>query len=448
MKIDPQRFGKLRIEPPSAGLLPVAGVLILSFQPLGSFASLFLFLGLVTLMFLRERVPAQPLANWMVVLAVYLVILLVTWILRTENILLFLLYSGYLTVLLLFGLLAAKAIFSMSDEDREKTILFMLIADLAINMPSVLIEFAFMGAGDPIQGFSGLILPGNFSQGRTNALRAGMFLSLSLFQYSRRKGFIPAASAAFNASVLVLSTSMTTVLSVFGAGAVAIFLTRQSHRTLKLAVIFAIAAMGGLMNQLVYKISMGGYLLALDYHFAFTPKLNIYLHLGDTIFPERPISVFFGNGLGNFMNRFAVLTNFENYSRMPFKEILMGLFSSPDTRAHLVDHYNLENGVQGNSILGVPWNSMLAILLETGILGFGFFLAFFGRFFMKVGRAGKNLLGSGVFLIGFFCFNMLFDNYLDYPEVVCPFLIIAFLFAATGNAPAQVIKPGFSPAPV
>ncbi|MDQ3001287.1 MAG: hypothetical protein M3Y08_08510 [Fibrobacterota bacterium] len=445
MRIDSKRFGKLRIALPSAGLLPIGGVLLLSFQPLGSFASLFLFIVMVGLMVLRERIPAKPMANWMVILAIYLAVLMVTWVMRSENILLFLLYSGYLTLLLLFGLMVGRVISAMSEEDRDDAILFILIADLAINMPSVLIELLWKGAGDPIQGFAGLIMSNNFSQGRTNAVRAGMLLSLALLQYSRRRAFIPAASAAFNASVLVLSTSMTTVLSVFGAGAVALFLTRQSNRTLKLGAIFAIAALGGMVNELMYNVSYAAYLLALNYHFTFTPKLNIYLHLASTVFPDRPLAIFFGNGLGNFMNRFAVLTNFENYSQMPFKEILMSLFASPDTRTHLVDTYNLEAGVQGNSILGVPWNSMLTVLLETGLLGFAFFVALLGRFFLKVGKVGSNLVGSGVFLLSFFSFNMLFDDYLDYPEVVCPFLLIACLFAASRNASQAATAAPFPP---
>jgi hypothetical protein len=430
MRIDTGKFGKIRIALPSRGALPIAGVLLLSFQPLGSFVSLFLFLGLMGLLLLVEGVPAKPVGNWAVVLGTYFVILLVTWAVRPENFLLFLLYSGYLTLLLLFGLIVGKAVYSMSGEDKENAIYLILIVDLIINMPSVLIELARLGPGDPIQGFAGLLLSDNFSQGRTNAVRAGILLSLAMLQYSRRKGFITMASACFNVSVLVLCTSMTTLLSLFGAVAVALFLTRQSNRMLKLAIVIGVAVLGGFINEVVYKVSMAAYLLALNYHFAFTPKLNIYLHLGSTVFPERPLAIFFGNGLGNFMNRFAILTNIDNYARFPFKKILMALLISPDTRTHLVGTYGLENGITGNSILGVPWNGMLSFFLETGLLGFAFILLLLGRFFRKVVKTGTNILGSGVFLVSFFCLNMLFDNYLDYPEVVCFFLLVSCLFAA------------------
>lgn len=435
MILRPMRIGTawlwdMRIPFPPPGSWPLLLTLIICNQPLGSSFTLVLFFLFTMGLALLRRIPARVAGNSACILVLYFLILLTNSLFIKESINLFLFYSFYAAMCVAYFIIIKGVVERMSTEDVDKSILLILLLDMLLNVPAVAMQIGLHGVGDYVSGLSGLFSQGSLSQGRTNTVRAGMLMVLALVRYSRKKDGLSLVSAGFNMAVLVGALSMTAILSAFGAGMVALFAAKQRHRMLKLALIVGIVVLGGIFNEMKYGVSYANYLLALNYHYELTPKFNIYKVVIEQFVPDRPWTFLFGNGLGNLMNRFAILFNFENYSAFPFKEHVQSIFESTEARTHMINRYYLESGVVGNSIVSVPWSSGLAIFLEAGVLGLGLLFFSVRHFIRDVLKVRRGLIASGTFFLAFFFFNIMFDVYVDYPEVLCAFLMVGFLLGA------------------
>lgn len=427
----------LRIPVPSARLWPIVLLVCLAFQPFGSFAALGLYIVALAGLFLTRPLPGRNASNWAVLLGYLALALVLVSAFQPASPGLFVVYATYLTLCMGAYWYISGKIESCSRDELLRIVNLVLLADLALNLPTTLIEIVLMGIGDWVTGLSGILLSESFSQNRTNSIRAAMIGVLALVNYRHQRNGLSAVSAGFNAACLILATSMTTILSAFGALAAAILLRRKSAATLVWgAAVVAFLLVANAVNQHLLKTeSLFDFVAELNTKWL--PKLDIWRQYFAEILPQHPWMLLVGAGLGGMMNRFAILANFQNYSSFPGKEAISSLLRSDLTKTHLVDYYNLEKGVVGRSIISTPWSGNMSFLMEWGLLGIliGLFLAW--PFLRRLWGAGRGyLIGSGRFLLLFSFFNLFFDCYLDYPEIVVPFIAVACIIMAL-EAPAR-----------
>lgn len=417
---------RVRMADAKSGL--VLSLFFLASLPIGSPAALVLYGLMGCGLILTHRVPALPIGNFTVWLGLLGCASLASATFVPVNLVLAGGYAAYLLFLVFCGVIINREIRSMPAGDRVLLIGWLLFLDLAINMPAVLVQLAVWGPGDMVQGSSGLLLGDALSQNRTNSVRAGFLIVLALSNV--REGFLPKLSLAFNVCVLLLATSMTTIFS----GVLALFVTLAARRNVLgllpyLLGLVGVAFLADKVNQMIFNsTSVFEFLLTINTRWI--PKLDVWNQYFTEVLDRNPAAALFGTGLGNFSNRFAILSNYQNYSDFPFKDVISSLLHSPLTTTHLIDRYRLEQGIVGSSIISVPWSGMIGAVAEFGLAGLAV-LAALGRNWISsvLNGARGNSWNNGMALLLFFCFNLLFDCYVDYPEVVFPFLITAALLA-------------------
>lgn len=415
--------------------LPLLLAYLVAIQPFGSIACIFFGACVILLGALLRPLPALPLANWgALALAMGAYSLLLSPLVG-QNAPLLILYASYFTLLILGWLVMRGAIDGLTAAETRSLVQWLLLADLAFNLPSVALELARHGPGDWVTGLSGLFLNSSLSQNRTNAVRGCFIAVLAAYQWRAGRSRLAAVSLGFNLAMVVLATSMTTLLSGIAAFAACGFLRGKLRQ--KLTVLFgcsALAAGGDYMNQVRYG-SSSIFTFILNFNSRWIPKLDAFVQYARELIFEYPWLLFTGNGLGNFLNRFALLTNYRNYSGFPFKEAISPWFSQELIREHFIERYHLEQGIVGNSIISTPWSGVLSLLLEWGLLGILAALVLSRRFWLGLlGVKGSSLLGSGRFLLLLLVFNMFFDCYQDYVEIMLPFFLVALLLIKLDRA--------------
>jgi hypothetical protein len=256
-------------------------------------------------------------------------------------------------------------------------------------------------------------------------VRAGCIAILAAANYKRQKNALSLASLGFNLFVLLLGVSVTTIMAYVGALAAGVIFRKNPLKSLAaLAALFVLAWMANVLNQANGSSDIFDFILHLNTHFV--PKVDIYRQYFAEMIGQYPWLPFFGNGFGNAMNRFALLPNFQGSANFPGKDLLALALDAPLVQRHLVEYYDLNNGVAGNSIISTPWSGLTALVFEWGAVGLAFGTALAWPALKSVWRAGSGtLIGSGKFLLVFLAGNLFWDCYLDYPELMIPFFVCA-----------------------
>lgn len=417
-----------RIGIPRKGHWVILFLIGLAFQPFGSFASLALFLASCSLMVYLHPVRGRHLANGWILLLYFALVGLLLKLFQPVNPMLFLLYAAYWALGVLTYTSLANRIGDSSRKDILILINWILALDLAINLPPCLIELVRDGIGDWVTGLSGLILQQSASQNRTNSVRAVALAVLALVNYRQQRNGLSLLSLGFNSSVLILATSMTTIMSAFGALGAVVVLRRINLRTLVFgAALVGMVLVANIINQHFLKTESMFDLIS-QLNTRWLPKLDMYRQYSIELIERKPWLLLLGFGFGNFMNRFSILANYANYSMFPGKAFISSLLESPFTKTYLVDYYGLGRQDVGSSILITPWSGFLSIVTEWGLIGIllGALCAWPMLRSLWVSRQA-SLRGPGRFLLLFLVFNLGFDCYMDYPELMVPFFIITLL---------------------
>lgn len=417
----PTRF---TVKLPGAAASVVLFFFLLACQPLGSPAALALFVAFSCLLCLLYPLPAVPIANLLAAMGITMSLGAFNLLLSRPNYMLSAFYIIYLVLMAMAAILLFRRIRSLRAPDFEGLIAWMLLADLFLNGPCIAYQLLRFGPGDMIQGFSGIFLGNGLSQNRTNSIRTGFIIILCLANLSSRHRILIRVSLAFNALCLLLATSMTTILSAIMALALFMFFRMNLIRFTPYGILVLILTIvSDRVNTAIFETSsVFDYLATINTRWI--PKLDIYGHYFGTMVRENPVMLLTGLGIGTFANRFAILTNFSNYSHFPFKDAISAFFASPETASHLIARYKLEDGIVGASIMSVPWSSILSLLTEWGLVGLAL-LALAGYPWLVTVWKGRRGNSYARLLFMFFGFNLLFDSYLDFPETLFPFAIVA-----------------------
>jgi hypothetical protein len=312
-----------------------------------------------------------------------------------------------------------------SLQDLKILVNWMLALDIAVNAVPVALELAMYGIGDYVTGMSGLLLKASLSQNRTYSLKAGCLLVLAFANFRSQRNALSVVSICFNLFVLLIGVSVTAILAfIIALASVVIFRKNPLKALLALFVLIPLAFAANYLNQANGSADVFDMIININTHYV--PKVDLYKQYFTDMIGRYPWMPFFGNGIGNSMNRFALLANFEGSSNFPGKEIFAAALEAPLVKLHLVDHYDLNNGIIGNSIISVPWSSLAGIIFEFGLVGIAFAVVLAWPALKAIWKVGSgSLIGSGKFLLIFLLGNLFWDCYLDYPEVMVPFFITA-----------------------
>jgi len=147
---------------------------------------------------------------------------------------------------------------------------------------------------------------------------------------------------------------------------------------------------------------------------------------------EAPSNIIAGFGGGTYNSRAAFLLN-GDYSSLSFlpvsftevhRDYVMPLWST-----HILSQ------AYSDGTMNQPFSSVLALLAEYGVLVFSLVLIGYMSLWKKVLEALPSSRKKIPYLINtlfvFFAFICLFDNILEYPEIVIPFIF--FSFGITGS---------------
>lgn len=418
-----------------------AGILfifLLGFQPLGSMPALMMFVMAMALLVVQTPIQSRVMVNWLSLAAYFAAVALCLSPFIPINIPLFGIYFLYAS-----GLVATFHVLSIrmrawSVEDLRMLVNWMLALDIALNAVPVVIELAMHGIGDYVTGLSGLLIKSSLSQNRTYSIKAGFLLVLAVANFRAQRNTLSVVSICFNLFVLLIGVSVTAILAfIIALGAGVLFRRNPFKALLAVFALVPLAFAANYLNQANGSADVFDMIININTHYV--PKIDLYKQYFTEMLVDYPWMGFFGNGFGNAMNRFALLANFEGSSNFPGKEAFSVVLEAPLVQRHLVDYYDLNNGIIGNSIISVPWSSLAGLVFEFGIVGLAFATVLAWPALKYLWRAGSgSLIGSGRFLLIFLAGNMFWDCYLDYPEVIVPFFICALALSGLDRARADI----------
>lgn len=420
-----------------------AGILLifmLGFQPFGSMPALMIFVMAMALLIVTTPMHSRVVVNWLSLSAYLGAVALCLSPFISINFPLFSIYFLYGSGLVATFHVLSTRMRAWSVEDLRMLVNWMLALDIAVNAVPVAIELAMHGIGDYVTGLSGLLIKTSLSQNRTYSVKAGFLLVLAVANYRAQRNSLSAASICFNLFVLLIGVSVTTILAlIIALGSGVIFRRNPFKALLALFALVPLAFAANYLNQANGSSDVFDMIININTHYV--PKIDMYKQYFTILIGEYPWLPLFGNGFGNTLNRFALLANFQGSSNFQGKEFFSAVLEAPFISRHLVDHYNLNYGIVGNSIISVPWSSIAGLILEWGLVGIVFATALAWPALKTLWNAGSgSLVGSGRFLLIFLAGNMFWDCYLDYPEVMIPFFICALALSGLDRSPSGIEK--------
>ncbi|MDB5103998.1 MAG: hypothetical protein JWP91_1687 [Fibrobacteres bacterium] len=440
---------RLRLPLPTGDDWLPLGLMLISFLPFGSFAALILFSMVGMAACILQPVPYRPTANFLGMVALVAFAGLIRVFFGGTNFGLEAFYVLYLSLVVMVGILTTRKVLNLNQAAFGHFIAILMVSDLVLNMPAVAFQLATKGPGDFVQGFSGILIADALSQNRTNSIRAGFYIILCMANGDSRYRLLTRVSLVFNACVLLLATSMTTIFSAIAAAGIFLLMSLDLRKTLVFGSLGAgVAFLANTINRAVFRDTTSVFEFAASLNTRWIPKLDIYNHYFGTLIFQDPILPWLGYGIGNFGNRFAILTNYSGFSHFPMKEAISALFASPPTALNLVDRYNLESaGIIGSSIVSTPWSGVMALIGEWGILG-TVLIAWVGWPWLSKFLPSRKIVSMAPLLFLFLAFNLMFECYLDYPEVIGPFVVVsACLFRLAHPKSARRDRAASSTAP-
>lgn len=258
-----------------------------------------------------------------------------------------------------------------------------------------------------------------------------VYVFLSSFLFFERSIFGEKSSILI-ASVFALSF----LLCFYGTGVVhvAVAVLVVLLFKMKPSYMFYIVSVGGVLSWFFSYVNPSAFEYNINVIYIFIDSLSVYFdgHILDEM-PRRLVFILeyfretlnnavfflFGSGPGTYNSRTSFLLN-GDYSSLSFLPVSIHPLAA-DLVFPLWDSEILSKNHSDGS-MNQPFSSFFAILAEYGVILGGMYLFIVYRTYSSV--KGKMPFELWMFLGVFFIMLTLFENIIDYPEVLFPFVII------------------------